>query len=76
MHDRKYSLNRKTIIKRPEDNQEFEFSYEDIKDPKLIGEGAFGVVFKIHHPSSNMNLAVKRVDGKKVTVFFYDKSFF
>ena len=55
-------MNRKTIIKRPSDDKEFQFCYEDIKEPKLIGEGAFGVVFKIHH----MNLAVKRVDGKKL----------
>ena len=59
-------MNRKTIIKRPSDDKEFQFCYEDIKEPKLIGEGAFGVVFKIHHEISDMNLAVKRVDGKKL----------
>ena len=73
---RKYNLNRKTTIKRPEDGQDFEFCYEDVKEPKLIGEGAFGVVFRIHHDISNMNLAVKRVDGKKlVNLNFQDLTF-
>jgi serine/threonine protein kinase len=61
----KYNLKRTTVIKDAND-AEHEFDYDEITDRQLIGEGAFGVVFKIHHAKSKLNLAVKRVDGKKL----------
>lgn len=42
-------------------------SIEDLKNPKFIGQGGFGTVFRAQLQSGGCNVAVKIVDSKRIT---------
>ncbi|XP_034354151.1 receptor-interacting serine/threonine-protein kinase 3 isoform X1 [Arvicanthis niloticus] len=41
-------------------------SHEELKKPEFVGKGGFGVVFRAHHRTWNLDVAVKIVNSKKI----------
>lgn len=42
-------------------------SPEELKNPEFVGKGGFGVVFRAHHKTWNLDVAVKIVNSKKIS---------